>query len=221
MIKKLLRRYFIAGLLFWLPIWATYVVVKFLITLMEGTLTLLPKKYQPDQLLGFHFPGLGLLFTIIILFITGLLVSNFIGHRLMQFWNMLVSRIPLIRSIHAAVKQVAEALLHPSGTSFKKVLLIEYPRRGVWSVGFLTSEHLLDTPTDCPMITAFIPTTPNPTSGFLLVIPKTDVTELNISVEEALRLIISVGVVTPDRMTADIPFGASGSASQNNFSNKE
>ncbi len=195
-----MRKYFIAGLLVWLPILATYFVIKFLIDLLDNSLALIPNKYQPDQLLGFHIPGLGLIFTLVIIFLTGLLVANILGKRLVELYEKLVAKIPLIRSIHAAVKQVAHTLLQPHERAFRKVLLIEYPRRGVWSVGFLTSTQFTDAPIEEDVVTVFIPTTPNPTSGFLTIVPKHDTIELDISVEEALRMIISVGVVMPERM---------------------
>lgn len=198
------KKYFIAGLLVWLPIWATYFIIKFLVDLMDKTLSLIPHRYQPDQLLGVHIPGLGFVFTVAILFLTGLLMANFIGHRLVAGWEKLLSRIPLIRSIHAAVKQVSHALLHPSGNSFRKVLLIQYPREGIWSIAFLTSDKFNAAPGDEPMVTVFVPTTPNPTSGFLTIVPKKDTTELDVNVEEALRMVISLGVVLPDAMTKPI-----------------
>lgn len=196
----MIRRYFIAGLLVWLPIWVTYVVIKFLFDLMDGTLALLPEKYQPDQLIGIHIPGLGLVFTLIILFVTGILATNFIGHRLIALWEKLLSRIPLIRSIHSAVKQVLHTLVQPRGAAFRKVLLIEYPRRQIWSVGFQTSDSFNSAPVHGDVVTVFIPTTPNPTSGFLTIVPKRDTIELDMTVEEALRMVISIGVVMPDKM---------------------
>lgn len=196
----MIRKYLIAGLLVWLPIWVTYFILKFVVELLDRTLALLPEKYQPDQIFGVHIPGLGLVVTILIIFITGIFATNFIGHRVVGAWEKLVSRIPLIRSIHSAVKQVAHAVLQPTDTSFRKVLLIEYPRRGIWSVAFQTSDKFTRTPLEEDMLMVFIPTTPNPTSGFLTVIPKKDVKELGISVEEALRMVISLGVVIPDQL---------------------
>jgi len=195
-----IRRYLIAGLLVWLPIWATYVIIRFLVNVMDGTLSLLPYEYQPDQLFGMHIPGLGLLFTLVILFLTGLLVTNFLGRRMVVAWEKLLSRIPLIRSIHSAVKQVLHALVQPKGTAFRKVLLVEYPRHGVWSIAFQTSDQFTDAPHPEEVITVFIPTTPNPSSGFLTIIPKEDTRELDMSVEEGLRMVISLGVVMPSRM---------------------
>lgn len=188
-LTKTIRRYFIGGLLFWLPIWATYVVVRFLLELMDRSVNLLPAQYRTD------IPGIGLLLTIVILFVTGLLVTNFIGSKIISWWEKLLSRIPLVRSIYTAVKQVTEALLHPSGKSFRKVLLIEFPRRGLYSLAFQTSDAPFHAPDEeGDYITVFVPTSPNPTSGFLMVVHEAEVTELKMTVEEGLKTIISVGV---------------------------
>ena len=192
-----------AGLVVWLPIWATYLIIKFLVDLMDGTLSLLPKPYQPDQLLGVHIPGLGLVFTLIILFLTGLFVANFLGKKIIRIWESLLSRIPLIRTIHASVKQLTHAIMQPTGSAFRKVLLVEYPRRGVWSIGFQTSDQFIGAPNSPELLTVFIPTTPNPTSGFLTLIPKSDAQVLEMSVEEALKMVISLGVVMPQQLTRD------------------
>lgn len=185
---KAIRRYFIGGLLVWLPIWATYVVVRFLVNIMDSSINLLPEQYRSDV------PGIGLLLTIAILFVTGLLVTNFIGSKVISFWEKLLSRIPLIRSIYAAVKQVTEALLHPSGKSFRKVLLIEFPRKGLYSIGFQTSDAPFHQPVEGNFITVFVPTSPNPTSGFLMIVSEDETTELDMSVEDGLKAIISIGV---------------------------
>ena len=185
---KAIRRYFIGGLLVWLPIWATYVVVRFLVNIMDSSVNLLPEHYRTD------IPGIGLLLTIVILFVTGLLVTNFIGSKVVSFWERLLSRIPLIRSIYTAVKQVTEALLHPSGKSFRKVLLIEFPRKGLYSLAFQTSDIPFHAPAEGNFMTIFVPTSPNPTSGFLMVVREEETTELDMTVEEGLKTIISVGV---------------------------
>jgi len=195
-----IRKYLIAGLLVWLPVWITYFIVKFLIDLMDGTLSLLPKKYHPDQILGTHITGLGFIFTLIILFFTGLLVTNFLGHKIVSFWEGLLARIPLIRTLYSAVKQVVHALIQPQGNSFRKVLIVEYPRHGVWSIAFQTSDQFSGSPHPEEVTTVFIPTTPNPTSGFLAILPTSETLELNMSVEEALKMVISLGVVMPEHL---------------------
>jgi uncharacterized membrane protein len=193
-IARAIRQYFIAGLLLWLPILATYVVIRFIVRLMDSSIRLIPLHYQPEQLLGFDIPGLGLILTILLLFFTGLLATNFIGSRIVNFWENVLLRIPLVRSIYSAVKQITEAILHPAGNSFRKVILMEFPRKGIWSIGFQTNESFPHAPGDENHIMVFVPTTPNPTSGFLMAVPESEVKELPISVEEGLRTIISIGV---------------------------
>jgi uncharacterized membrane protein len=194
-----IRRYLISGILIWLPIWATFLVVRFLIDLMDNSLKLLPHQYQPDYILGFHLPGLGLIFTFLILFFTGMIVTNFFGRQLLKLWDWLINRIPLVRSIYSAVKQAAETLFSSSSEAFHKVLLVEYPRKEMWSVAFQVGECAQEIRDQVgqDMVTVFIPTTPNPTSGFLMMLSKQDVRELNMSVDTALKLIISLGVVQP------------------------
>lgn len=200
-----MRNYLIAGLLVWLPLGATILVIKLLVDLLDRTLLLLPPAWRPDALLGFHIPGLGLVLSIAIIFVTGVVVANLLGRRLVSFWESLLSRIPLVRSIYASVKQVAETVLSSSGQSFRKVLLVEYPRRGVWSLGFQTSSSLgeVQARTGEDVVAVFVPTTPNPTSGFVLMIPRREVTELDMEVDEALKMIISMGVVVPQWTRAD------------------
>lgn len=192
------KRYIIAGILIWVPIWATLLVIKFLIDLFDKTLALLPKAYQPINLIGFHIPGLGLLFALAMVFVTGMLMTNFIGHRLVALWEKILARIPLVRSIYHAVKQVLQSLLASSEESFRNVLLIEYPRKGLWSVAFQTSTGFKWDDDHDDMITVFVPTTPNPTSGYLLLVPKKDTKLLDISVDQALKMVISLGVVLPN-----------------------
>jgi len=160
-----LRRYLIAGLLLWLPLSATYLVLKFLIDLLDQTILLLPEQYQPEQLFGFHVPGLGVIFSLVIIVVTGMLVTNFLGHKLINLWERLLARIPLVRTIYHSVKQVAETLFLSSEPSFRKVLLVEYPRKGMWSVAFQTGtgwQQARDIIGE-ELVTVFIPTTPNPT----------------------------------------------------------
>ncbi len=196
----MIRRYLIAGLLIWVPLWVTWIVIKSIVTLMDRTLSLLPKEYQPDHLLGFHLPGLGVIFTVLVVFFTGMLVTNFIGYRLVIVWEGLLSRIPLVRTIYNAVKQLMNTIFSSSGDSFRKVLLIEYPRQGIWSIGFQTNSgfKLAPQPLTEDLLTVFIPTTPNPTSGFIILVPKSQAMELPLSVDEGLKLVISLGVVMPD-----------------------
>jgi uncharacterized membrane protein len=196
-----LRRYFISGLLFWLPIWATYVVIKFLVDILNNSVSLMPHPYQPDVLLGFHVPGIGVFISLVVILVTGLLVANFLGRKLVGLWESIVTRIPLVRTVYTGVKQVLDTLFSPGGQSFRKVLLVEYPREGMWSLAFQTGdgtdevEHSVN---EGEMVSLFIPTTPNPTSGFLMLIPRKKVIELKMSVEQALKYVISLGVVQPE-----------------------
>lgn len=195
-----LRRYLIAGLLVWLPLGVTVLVIKLLVDVMDGTLSLLPDAWQPDALLGFHLPGLGVVLSITVVLVTGMVVANLFGRRLVEAWESLLARIPLVRSIYAGVKQVAETLFSPGGQSFRKVVLIEYPRRGLWTLAFQTGNGIgeAQTRTGEDVINVYVPTTPNPTSGFFLMVPRQDAVELDMTVDEGLKMIISMGVVVPE-----------------------
>ena len=194
-----LRRYFISGLLVWLPIMVTLAVLKFLVDLLSKSLVLLPAPIQPDKLLGFHVPGVGVVLTVVVLFLTGLFAANFMGRRLVALNDSLMARIPLVRSVYTGVKQVTQTLFTPGGQSFRKVLLVEYPREGVWTIAFQTGEvgPEIESVLKEPMVSYFVPTTPNPTSGFLLMSPRSKVIDLDISVDQALKMVISLGVVQP------------------------
>ncbi|MAF84477.1 MAG: DUF502 domain-containing protein [Gammaproteobacteria bacterium] len=193
------RRYLIAGLLVWIPIGFTLFVLNLVIGLMDRTLLLLPLAYQPENLLGVNIPGLGILLSIIVLLLTGMLVANFIGKRLVSASERLLNRIPLVRSIYSASKNFTEVLFTNTSQAFKKVLLIEYPRKGVYSLCFQTSTELaeIQARTSADMICVFVPTTPNPTSGFIIMVPVEDTIELDMDIESALKMIVSLGVVVP------------------------
>jgi uncharacterized membrane protein len=194
-----LRRYFVTGLLIWLPIGVTVFVFRLLLGLMDQLLFLIPERFLPEALLGFSVPGIGAALAVILLLATGMLGANFFGRRLVAFYENLLSKIPLVRSVYGAVKNFAEIVLSDSGTSFKRVLLIQYPRPGLYSIAFQTSDNPTEVQshTGETVITVFLPTTPNPTSGFMLFVPKDDAVELDMSVEEALKMIVSLGVVVP------------------------
>lgn len=196
----MIRRWFVAGLLFWLPVGAIVLVIRFLIGLLDFGLYLLPPNWRPNVLLGVDIPGLGALVSVLIILGTGALVANIIGRRLLALGERIVERIPLVRSLYSGVKKAAETILSDSGDSFRKVLLIEYPRKGLWSIAFQTGEPLgeVQQKTEAEVVTVFVPTTPNPTSGYIVLMPRTDIVELDMSVEEGLRLVISLGVVTPE-----------------------
>jgi uncharacterized membrane protein len=204
---KSLRRYLVTGVIIWVPIVVTVLVVRFLLKLMDRTLVVIPPAYQPEILLGFNIPGLGLLLSLTILFLTGLLAANLFGRKLVSFSESILARIPLVRSVYSSAKQVAETVLSDGDTSFKRVMLVQYPRKGVWSLCFQTATDLeeIQSRTDSEVVCVFIPTTPNPTSGFILFVPREDLVNLDMSVDEGLRMIISLGVVVPRwRRPADL-----------------
>ena len=192
-----MKRYLIAGLLIWVPLVITVLVIRVLVDLMDNSLLFLPPDWRPDALLGIHIPGLGVVLTLLIVFVTGMVVANFMGRKLVHGWESLLSRIPFVRTIHSAVKQVMETLFSPNGQSFRKVLLIEYPRKGVWTLAFQTGEPQgeIRDKAGCDVVTVFVPTTPNPTSGFVIIVPRGEAIEMDMPVEEGLKLIMSLGVV--------------------------
>lgn len=195
----------IAGLLVWIPLWATLLVIMFLVEAMDKTVSLLPHAFQPKALLGFHIPGLGIVLCFLLLFVTGLFVTNIVGEKLFSWGEKVLNKIPLVRSIYQATKQVTETVFSSNSEAFRKVLLVEYPRRGLWSIAFqtATTSALLKETIDSESMTVFIPTTPNPTSGFLFLVKHEDTKELNMSVDEALKMVISLGVMQPKPKMTD------------------
>lgn len=204
---KRLRRYLIAGLLVWIPIGVTIFVVRVVIGLLDkGLFLVLPEGYRPDQWLPVAVPGLGIIITLALLLVTGLFVANFVGHRLVGAWESLLDRIPFVRSIYSGAKNFTEIVFSDNSQSFKKVLLIEYPRKGVYTLAFQTGSQLgeVQEKTGEEVVCTFVPTTPNPTSGFIVLIPKDEVIELDMEVDAAVKMVVSLGVVvpqwTPDRI---------------------
>jgi uncharacterized membrane protein len=195
-----LRRYVMAGLLVWLPVAVTVLVFKLLLDLMDGLLFLIPSPYRPEALLGFRIPGLGAILALLVLVLTGILGANLLGKRLVGLYESVLARIPLVRTVYGAVKNFAEVVLSDTESSFKKVLLVEYPESGCYSLAFQTSEDAREVQavTGEVIVTVFVPTTPNPTSGFMLFVPRSQVIDLDMSVEEAFKMIVSLGVVVPE-----------------------
>jgi uncharacterized membrane protein len=193
-----LRRFLAAGLLIWLPVGTTILVFKVLLDLMDGLLFLVPVAYRPETLLGFRVPGLGAILALIVLFVTGVLAANLLGRQLVVWYEAALGRIPLVRTVYGAVKSFAAIVL--SGDSFKKVLLIEYPRKGVYRIGLQTSEAVaeIQSVTHQDLVTVFVPNTANIASGFTVFVPRAETIELTMSVEDALKLIVSLGVVVPE-----------------------
>ena len=206
-----LRRYLVAGILVWAPLFVTFLLLRFAVNLMDKTLAILPPQYRPDELFGFHIPGLGVILTFIVLFITGMLTANIVGRYVVGGWESLMDRIPVVRSIYSAAKNFAEIVFSDSNDSFKNVLLIEYPRKGLYCLAFQTSSDLgeVQAKTGEDIVCCFVPTTPNPTSGFVIMVPRRDVRVLDMEVDEALKMIISLGVVVPtwsEEQTRELPF---------------
>lgn len=195
-----LRKYLIAGLLVWIPLAATVVIIRLLINLLDKTILLIPPDYRPEAVLGFSIPGYGVIVGVFILLVTGMFAANLFGRRFVQFWESLLGRIPLVRTIYSSVKQVLETLLTSEDKSFRKVVMIEYPRKGIWSLGFLTNKgpSVANGSTGRELVSVFVPTTPNPTSGFIMMLPVEDIIELQLTVEEGFKYIISMGVVIPE-----------------------
>lgn len=198
------RRYLVAGVLVWLPILATIWVVSFMLRIMDRTLLLLPPTYRPEALVGFSLPGLGALFALIVLLLTGLLVTNLIGRRLVVWGEDLLNRIPLVRTVYGGVKSFAESVFSQSN-SFRKVVMVEYPRAGAWSIGFLTAEDVEEISDKMgePHVAVYISAALNATAGYLVIVPRRQVVELDMSVDEAMKMIITCGVVTPHAHHAD------------------
>lgn len=197
--SQLIKRYFITGLLIWVPLVITGWVLSLIVSTLDQSLRLLPETVHPQHLFGFAIPGVGAVLTLLMIFLTGLLAANFIGQKLVVWWEKLLARIPVVNSVYNSVKQVSDTLFSPNGNAFRKALLVQYPRRGCWTVAFLTGQpggdiinHL-----DGEHVSVYVPTTPNPTSGFFLMMPVTEVVELDMTVDEALKYIISMGVVAP------------------------
>jgi len=200
-----MRKYFITGLLILVPLAITLWVLNLIIGTMDQSLLLLPASWRPEALVGFRIPGLGTILTLLIIFLTGLATRNFIGRQVVSLWEGLLTRIPVVKSIYSSVKQVSDTLFSSSGNAFRKAVLVQYPRQGSWTIAFLTGipggevkNHLQGV----DYVSLYVPTTPNPTSGFFLMVPRADTIELDMSVDEALKYIVSMGVVAPE-MQAD------------------
>ena len=194
-----MKKYFITGLLVWVPLGITLWVLHLLVTSMDQTLLLLPERYQTENLFGVHIPGMGVLLSLLILLATGLVTANFVGQRLLLFSEALLGRIPVVKSIYNSVKQVSDTLFSSNGHAFRQALLVQYPREGSWTIAFLTGRPGGDVINHLQgdHVSVYVPTTPNPTSGFFLMMPQKDVIVLDMSVDEALKYIISMGVVAP------------------------
>ena len=195
-----MKKYFITGLLIWVPLGITLWVLHLLVSSMDQTLLLLPEQFRTESWLGIHVPGMGVIMTLMVVLATGLVAANFLGQHLLRFWEGVLGRIPVVKSIYNSVKQVSDTLFTSGGHAFRKALLVQYPREGSWTIAFLTGQPGGDVANHLQgeYWSIYVPTTPNPTSGFFLMMPKADVIVLDMSVDEALKYIISMGVVSPD-----------------------
>lgn len=206
------RRHLVAGLLVWVPLGITLLIIGFLIDLMDRSLLVLPAAWHPDALFGFHVPGLGALLLLVVVVGTGMAVTNLLGRSTVAYGEQLVARIPVVRTIYSAAKQLTETLFSGTGKSFRRVVMVEYPRTGCWTLGFVTADGMEEASRKAGrmLINVFVPTTPNPTSGFFLMFPHDHVIELDISVDAGIKLIISAGaVVPPGTKTATLPASVS------------
>jgi len=204
--KWSLRRYLVAGILIWLPILATLWVVTFFIHIMDETLLLLPPAYRPLAVVGFALPGVGAVFAFIVVLLTGLLVTNLVGRQLVSLWEELLNRIPIVRSVYGGVKSFAESVFSQSN-SFRKVVMIQYPRQGIWSLGFMTAEDVPEVSRRLGVqhCSVYISSALNATAGYLVLVPRAELVELDMSVDAAMKMIITCGVVVPTGATGTHP----------------
>ena len=194
-----MKKYFITGLLIWVPLAITAWVLSLIVRSMDQSLLLLPQAIHPEHLLGMYIPGLGALLTLLVVFLTGLVTTNIVGQKLVRFWEAVLARIPVVKSIYYSVKQVSDTLFSGSGVAFRKVLLVRYPHPEAWSVAFQTGHPARDVADMLPdeHVGVFIPTTPSPVNGFFFFVKRKDIIELDMNVDEALKYIVSMGVVAP------------------------
>ncbi len=194
-----MKKYFITGLLIWIPLVITLWVLKLIVDALDQSLLLLPDWFRTEHWLGVHVPGMGAILTVAIVFLTGVFARNFFGARLVELWHQVLHRIPVVNSIYSSVKQISDTLFSSSGQAFRKALLVQWPREGTWTIAFLTGapsgEVTTHVPEDC--LSVYVPTTPNPTGGYFVIVPRKDVIELDMTVDQALKYIISMGVVPP------------------------
>ena len=196
-----MKKYLITGLLIWIPLVITIWVLKLIVESLDQVLLLLPREFQTENWLGFHMPGMGVVMTLVIVFITGLFATNLLGARLVQIWHEVMHRIPVVNSIYSSVKQISDTLFSSTGQAFRKTLLVQWPREGMWTIAFLTgtpggdvARHLAG-----DFLSVYVPTTPNPTGGYFVIVARENVIELDMSVDQALKYIISMGVVPPQK----------------------
>ncbi len=194
-----MKKYLITGLLIWIPLVITIWVLKLVVDTLDQSLLLLPPALRTEGWLGFHIPGMGVLLTLVIVLLTGVITANIVGQRLVHFWHEIMHRIPVVSSIYSSVKQVSDTLFSSSGDAFRKALLVQWPREGMWTIAFLTGTPGADVTRHLQgdYVSVYVPTTPNPTGGYFVMMPREDVIELDMSVDTALKYVISMGVAAP------------------------
>ena len=192
----MLKRFFITGLLIWVPLGITYWVISTIVKTLDG---IIPPHISPQALFGLEIPGFGLLAVVLVVLITGALGANLLGRRLVDLWEGLLARIPLVRSIYSSVKQVSDTILAPNGQAFRQAVLVQYPRQGLWTIAFVTGKpsHEIENKLHADCVSIYVPTTPNPTSGFFLMLPRAELIPLSIGVDAALKYVVSMGTVPP------------------------
>ncbi|HYX65119.1 MAG TPA: DUF502 domain-containing protein [Burkholderiales bacterium] len=194
-----MKKYVITGLLIWIPLVITIWVLKVIFDALDQSLLLLPDSFQTEHWLGVHIPGLGAILTIVVVFLTGVFATNFFGARLIVLWHEILHRIPVVNSIYSSVKQISDTLFSSSGQAFRKALLVQWPHEGMWTIAFLTGtpggDVVSHVPADC--LSVYVPTTPNPTGGYFVIVRRSEIIELDMTVDQALKYIISMGVVPP------------------------
>jgi uncharacterized membrane protein len=195
------KKYLITGLLIWIPLVITLWVLKLVVDVLDQSLLLLPTALHTENWLGMHIPGLGAILTIVIVFLTGVFATNFFGAQLVELWHEILHRIPVVNSIYSSVKQISDTLFSSSGQAFRKALLVQWPQEGMWTIAFLTGTPGAGVANHLPpdSVAVYVPTTPNPTGGYFVIIPRRNVIELDMSVDQALKYIISMGVVPPQK----------------------
>jgi len=198
---KHLRNYFISGLLFWIPLALTFIVIRFFLEFLNK---IIPTKYLPETLFNLNtdFPGSGIILVLLVILVTGVMVSNILGRKLVALWERVLNKIPGFRNIYNVLKKVSDTVFNTSTESFRKAFLIQYPSKGIWVIAFQSGDYKGEAESIIgeEMINLFVPTTPNPTSGFFVMMPKKDAFELNMTVEEAFKIVISAGVVIPNSL---------------------
>jgi uncharacterized membrane protein len=194
-----LRNYLIAGLLIWIPVMVTVWVIRFLSGILDQSLVLLPPPWRPEALVGRYVPGVGIILSFLLLVVTGIVVRNLFGGQIVEGFENLVRRIPVIGAVYGGAKTFSETVLTDKGKSFKQVVLVEFPRKGIFSVGFITSEELeeVQARTEQDVVCVFVPTTPNPTTGFIVLVPREEVVRLDMTVDDAFKMLLTLGVVVP------------------------